>query len=221
MELVETQTIDLQKRDNYRCFVNAASEIIEEGGLSKLSIRKIAQRAGFHNSTIYLYFKDLDELTMLASMKYFQEYSHALELQSQKNLPPIENFIAIWELFVYAIIKEPCIFYNFFFGRRSDNLREIMNMYYDIFPEERDRFSENIEKMYFGNDIFERSLDLLETLINEKTLVTEENLIMLNEITVCYCEHKLMKKCQNPELDSKKTRKEILDVIWYVTGVCE
>lgn len=219
MELSDIQTIDSQKLDNYRCFVNAAQEILEEGGISKLSIRKIADRAGFHNSTIYLYFKDLDQLTMMASMKYFQEYSQALELQSQKNLPPKENFIAIWELFVHEIIKEPCIFYNFFFGRRSDNLKEVMNMYYEIFPEERDRFSEDIEKMYFGNDIFERSLDLLQTLIGEDCLVTKENLVMLNEITVCYCEHKLMKKCQNPEIKAAKARQEILDVIRYVTGV--
>lgn len=219
MEVSETQIIDPQKRENYQCFVNASQEIIEEGGISKISIRKIADKAGFHNSTIYLYFKDLDQLTMLASMKYFQEYSHALQLQSQKNLSPIDNFIAIWELFVYAIIKEPCIFYNFFFGRRSGNLREIMNMYYDIFPEERDRFSKDIEKMYFGNDIFERSLNLLQTIIGENCLVTEDNVIMLNEITVCYCEHKLMRKCQNPEMDSAKVSKEILDVIWYVTGV--
>lgn len=219
MDHSDIQTIDPQKLENYRCFVNSAQEILEEGGISKLSIRKIADRAGFHNSTIYLYFKDLDQLTMLASMKYFQEYSQALELQSQKNLPAKENFIAIWELFVYEIIKEPCIFYNFFFGRRSDNLKAVMNMYYEIFPEERDRFSEDIEKMYFGNDIFERSLELLQTLIGEDCFVTEDNLVMLNEITVCYCEHKLMKKCQNPKIDSAKARKEILDVIWYVTGV--
>ena len=219
MDHSDIQTIDPQKLENYRCFVNSAQEILEEGGISKLSIRKIADRAGFHNSTIYLYFKDLDQLTMLASMKYFQEYSQALELQSQKNLPAKENFIAIWELFVYEIIKEPCIFYNFFFGRRSDNLKAVMNMYYEIFPEERDRFSEDIEKMYFGNDIFERSLGLLQTLIGEDCFVTEDNLVMLNEITVCYCEHKLMKKCQNPKIDSAKARKEILDVIWYVTGV--
>ena len=109
----DIQDKEQQKLNNYRNFVNATLEILEEGGLSKVSIRKIAQRAGFHNSTIYLYFEDLDQLIMLASMKYFQEYSHALELQSQKNLPPTENFIDIWELFIDAILKQPCIFYNF------------------------------------------------------------------------------------------------------------
>ena len=215
----DIQDKEQQKLNNYRNFVNATLEILEEGGLSKVSIRKIAHRAGFHNSTIYLYFEDLDQLIMLASMKYFQEYSHALELQSQKNLPPTENFIDIWELFIDAILKQPCIFYNFFFGRHSDNLHDIMTMYYNIFPEERDQFSDEIEKMYFGKDLFERSLNLLKTIVGEENKVTEENLVMINEITVTYCEYKMLKKCQHPELDTEKLRAEILGVIYYVTGV--
>lgn len=219
MEQPDIQDKEQQKLNNYRKFVNSTLEILEEGGLSKISIRKIAERAGFHNSTIYLYFEDLDQLIMLASMKYFQEYSHALEAQSKKNLPPTENFITIWDLFIDAILKQPCIFYNFFFGKRSDNLHDIMTMYYNIFPEERDQFSDDIEKMYFGKDIFERSLNLLRTIVDENNKVTLENLVMINEITVTYCEYKMLKKCQHPELDTAKLKDEILGVISYVTGV--
>lgn len=219
MELPELQDIDSQKIENYRKFVNATLEIMKESGIAKTSIRKIAERAGFHNSTIYLYFEDLNQLIMLASVKYFEEYSHALELQSHKHLPPARNFMNIWEFFIDATLKEPCIFYNFFFGKRSEDLQKIMNLYYSIFPDERDQFSADIEKMYFGKDIFERSLNLLRTIVDDDNLVTEDNLIMLNEITVTYCEYKLMKKCQNPELDSAKIKQEILNVISYVTGV--
>lgn len=219
MEHSELQEKELQKADNYRRFINSTRELMDESGIKNLSIRKIAQRAGFHNSTIYLYFKDLNQLIMLASIKYFQEYSHSLELQSKKNLSSTENFFAIWELFIDATMKEPCVFCHFFFGKRSDNLREVMNMYYELFPEERDEFSEDIESMYFGKDIFERSLKLLSTIVDEDNKVTDENLVMLNEIIVTFCEYKLMKKCQNPTLDSEKMKQEILDVILYVTGI--
>ena len=96
----ESELIDKeeQKRQNARTFINAAQEMIESEGLENISVRKIAQKAGFHNSTIYLYFEDLDQLAMFASLKYFREYSHSLELQSQKNLSPTENFLSIWEL---------------------------------------------------------------------------------------------------------------------------
>lgn len=216
---IEPPNKDSHRQNNYRCFVNAAREILDEGGITRISIRKIAERAGFHNSTIYLYFADLDQLIMLASVKYFQEYSHALETQSKKNLPPAENFITIWKLFIDATLKEPCIFYNFFFGRRSDNLKDVLNLYYDIFPEERDEFSDVIEKMYFGKNIFDRSLNLLSTIVDENNRVTQDNLLMLTDISVSYCEHKLMKKCQNPELDSAKIKDDILGVIHYIHGL--
>ena len=108
----ESELIDKeeQKRQNARTFINAAQEMIESEGLENISVRKIAQKAGFHNSTIYLYFEDLDQLAMFASLKYFREYSHSLELQSQKNLSPTENFLSIWELFVDTMLKKPHIF---------------------------------------------------------------------------------------------------------------
>ncbi|WMJ77590.1 MULTISPECIES: TetR/AcrR family transcriptional regulator [unclassified Sedimentibacter] len=216
LELLEKEE---NKKYNTIRFVNAAQEIIDEEGLKGASIRKISQRAGFHNSTIYLYFKDLDQLIMLASMKYFREYSHSLELQSQKQLSTVENFLSIWNLFIDAILTNPHIFYNFFFGKRSDNLKEIMNLYYQIFPEERDQFSEDIESMYFGSNINERCLNLLHPLIKEKNLVTDKNVSMLNEITVSYCKYKLMQKCQDPSLDSQQIKKDILAAISHVTGI--
>ena len=49
---LDIQDKEQQKLNNYRSFINATLEIIEEGGLSKVSIRKIADRAGFHNSRL-------------------------------------------------------------------------------------------------------------------------------------------------------------------------
>lgn len=209
---------ELKKQNTIR-FINATREMIDSEGLENISIRKISKKAGFHNSTIYLYFEDLDQLVMLASMKYFREYSYSLELQSKKQLSPTENFLNIWELFIDTSMEKTHIFYNFFFGKRSENLQEIMSLYYEIFPEERDKFSDEIESMYFGKNITERCLKLLHSIIMENNLVTNENLVMLNEITVSYLKYKLTQKNQNSALDSNKIKKEILDVICYITGI--
>ena len=77
MSLNANNSKELQKKQNTITFINAATEMIAELGIEHISIRKIAEKAGFHNSTIYLYFKDLDELLLLASMKFFQKYSHS------------------------------------------------------------------------------------------------------------------------------------------------
>ena len=90
---------DMQKRENLIHFIKITQQIIEAEGIRKVSIRKIAALSGFHNSTIYLYFSDLDELIMLASITRFQQYSAALERQSEKQADAYDNFFNIWECF--------------------------------------------------------------------------------------------------------------------------
>lgn len=207
------------KKQNKITFINATRELIEAEGLKKISIRKIADKAGFHNSTLYLYFSDLDELIMLASMKYFDEYSHSLKIQSDKHLSSIDNFFSIWSLFFDTIFKEPCIFNNFFFGKYSDDLKMTITTYYDLFPDELQQFSKEIENMYFGKNIIERSLNLLKPLLKENCLITEENLATANELIVSYCKYKLDLKCMNPELDSEKLKADLMKAISFIIGI--
>ncbi len=215
----QTPELEEQKKQNTIEFINAAQQLIDEVGIENISIRKIADRAGFHNSTIYLYFQNLNELAMLASMKYFQEYSHSLSLLSQSEHTSSETFIKIWEIFLDTVFEKPNLFFNFFYGKNSDNLTDTMNRYYEIFPEERELFSDVIASMYYGKNISERSLHLLKSILDENTLVNKDNLLMVNDIIVSYCRYKLDQKRQNQELDSNVLCKECIAVISYVTGI--
>jgi len=211
---------ELQKRQNTALFINRTQEILDQSeGLAQLSIRKIADKTGFHNSTIYLYFKDLDELLMLASMKYFRTYSEALENLSQKNSSPVDLFTSIWELFCDTIFEKPDIFNNFFFGKRSDNLQAIIKKYYEIFPEELKSFTSEIESMYFGNNFTDRGRKVLLPMINEDNSVTIENIDMINDIINSFCKYKLEQKCKNKGLDNITLKTEIRTMILYVCGI--
>ena len=59
-------------------FIRAAREIVDLEGVENVSIRKVASLAGFNSATIYLYFKDLDELITLASISYLENYCRTL-----------------------------------------------------------------------------------------------------------------------------------------------
>lgn len=219
MNLFEIPEKEEQKKQNAISFINAAQIIIDNDGLENISIRKIALEAGFHNSTIYLYFQNSDELVMLASMKYFREYSHSLKLQSEWHLPPNENFIKIWELFADTIFERPNLFYNFFFGKLSDDISVIMDRYYNLFPEEREEFSRDIEEMYFEKNLLSRSLRILQPLVSEKNNVTAENIHMLNEITTACSKYKLEQKRSHMDWDTEKLKQELLADISYIIGI--
>ena len=60
-----------QKKERMALFIDCTRRLIEEEGFAEISIRKIAERAGLHNSTIYFYFPDVDFLIAPASVRSF------------------------------------------------------------------------------------------------------------------------------------------------------
>ncbi len=207
---------ELLKQQNRIRFIHAAQELIENGDLERVSIRRIAEKAGFHNSTIYLYFEDVDQLILLSSLKYFNEYSKALSELSTKDLTPLETFIKIWDFFAQTVFRKPKIFYNFFFGKHSENLTRIMKQYYELFPEEQEEYSPEIEDMYYGQNIRERCLKVLELLIGTDTRVNEETIGLINDINVSYFKYLLQQKCQNPSLDSDILKDKLLKMLHFI-----
>ncbi len=211
------QDKELMRQQNTIRFIEAAQELIDTQGLKKVSIRKIAEKAGFHNSTIYLYFKDVDELILLASLKHFNGYSSALAQKNQKNMTAYENFLSIWKFFSESAFEKPEIFYNFFFGKHSDELTKIFERYYDVFPDEKAIYREDIQSMYFGKDIYERCSLSLKPLLKEENLrLTEDNLNMVNDITVGYLKYLLEQKCQNPTLPTEAFTHKMLSMVRYM-----
>ena len=207
------------KRQNAIRFIEAAQELIDSTGLDGISIRKIAEKAGFHNSTIYLYFKDLDQLILLASLKHFNEYSKMLAQQSQKQSSPIENFLSIWKAFAESVFVKPELFYNSFFGKYSDNLTEIFEVYYELFPAERQKYSQEIHDMYYGKNIYERCYGIMAPLLNEDTKLTPANISLVNEIVVGYLKYLLEERCQKQNLTAAESETKLLSAISYLIGI--
>lgn len=205
------------KQQNKIRFIEAAQQLIDAEGLEAVSIRKIAEKAGFHNSTIYLYFKDVDELILFASLKYFNEYNKALSELSTRHLSEREQFLSIWDFFAQTVFKKPKVFYNFFFGRHSHDLTDILQQYYTIFPAEREKHSKEIEEMYYGKDIHARCMQEMKMLTDFTSKNDEETITMVNDIIVGHLKYLLEEKCQNPALDSDILTERLLKVVEFVT----
>lgn len=213
-----TSDKELLKQKNMITFIESAQRLIESEGIRNVSIRKIAEKAGFHNSTIYLYFKDVDELILLASLKYFAEYSQSLVTQDLQKKSSSENFFSIWKFFADSVFEKPDIFYNFFFGKYSDDLTKYFELYYSLFPEEREVYSDMIEEMYYGKNIYERSFHLLKPLLKESPRLNEENITIVNELSVGYLKELLKKKCENPSLSVTLLSAQLLIALHYLVS---
>lgn len=95
-------------------FITATKELAKVQGIGTLSVRQIAEQAGYHNSTIYAYFKDEALLLSLACVPYFADYSRELACLSASNLSGYDSFFSIWEHFCTSAFQRPDAFWIFF-----------------------------------------------------------------------------------------------------------
>lgn len=202
-----------------REFVSAARTLLKEVPFEELSIRRIAGAANMHNSTIYLHFDNADRLLAIASVCEFEDYSLKLTEIGYDKDNAYDAFFKIWRFSCLNTFKKPAIFYNFFYGKYSDNLTDIMNSYYELFPEEKQKYASDIvESMYFGNNLSERCLTILRPLAcDPNTRVTSENLDLINEVIVYTFRGYIYKMKNNPAIPVEKMTADFISVLHYLT----
>ena len=111
-----------QRNQIFACFINAASELMEDEGMEALTLRCVAKRAGYNSATLYNYFKDLDHLTVYASMKYFEDYNRNLARYLADEQDPLQRFLFMWRFFCASAFRHPRAYYNLFYGKYSGEL---------------------------------------------------------------------------------------------------
>lgn len=172
----------IQKRRMMSYFINATYDIIKEKGVENVTIRDVADVAGYNSATLYNYFEDLEHLIFYASLRYLKDYTD--ELQRIVNVDnSLERLIKIWECFCFHSFANPKIYNSIFFGKHSKSLNNDIEEYYSIFPEQLGEQREDVKSMLLGQNIYERNKTILETCVDEG-FIREENLEDLNEMIV-------------------------------------
>ncbi|PJG83896.1 TetR/AcrR family transcriptional regulator [Caviibacterium pharyngocola] len=74
----------------------ATERLMAEGGLHNLSMHKIARAANISAGTIYIYFKNKDELLMQFAQYVFSQFTQAIERNRDETRPYFEQYRQIW-----------------------------------------------------------------------------------------------------------------------------
>lgn len=73
------EEMNIKKKRVMMYFIEATQELILKEGLENLSIKKIAEKAGYNSATIYNYFENLEVLILYASINYLKDYLNDLK----------------------------------------------------------------------------------------------------------------------------------------------
>jgi AcrR family transcriptional regulator len=91
-------------------FIDAATEIIRGEGVQALTVRTVAERAGYSYATLYNYFTDLNELLVICT-GHFAEETRNYVSEGIKNLPFNQDSILMrLEILSRYFVQYPGIF---------------------------------------------------------------------------------------------------------------
>ncbi len=173
---------ELQKRRIMKYFIEAAHKLLMDEGIEKITARKVADLAGYNSATLYNYFSNLDHLICYASMTYLKAYYAELDEFVAKAEVPREVFMKTWELFSKHSFENPKIFKLIFFSPYKDELKQMIETYFDIFPENFGEHRVDLIPMLREGDLKKRNMAIMSRKLGSE--IPEDQLEIINELLI-------------------------------------
>ncbi|HBF3714792.1 TPA: TetR/AcrR family transcriptional regulator [Clostridioides difficile] len=207
---------ELQKKRILMYFIEAAQNIMENEGIENITLRKVADMAGYNSSTLYKYFKNLDHLISFASIKYFKDYNLNISRCIENVNDEYKKYIIMWKLFCKHSFDNAQAFYQVFFNLSSDELSYITKQYYDMFPEDLGIHDSDISLMITGESIKKRNKILLNNLV-DTGYIPAKDLDIINDIIISFYQNLLfLKKNTGKNSDDDELTMKMISSIEYI-----
>lgn len=130
----------------------AAKRVFSEKGFSKSTMEDIAREAELSPGTLYLYFKNKDELYASLSLRILQYLNIRLEdVKKEKDIDPREKIAAIKEALYDVYQFDPMILINMFHLQSSETLKNLSSPLLENITE-LSRHSLNVLAQIFKED---------------------------------------------------------------------
>ena len=128
-ERIRTNSADRRNRakeDTKRAILKAATTLFEQRGYDGFSLRQVAEGIGYTATTIYLYFKDKDELLLAVCAEGFAEFGAALEAAARSIADPALRIREIGRAYIDFGLSHP-VHYRVMFMQTPDFVLSAVN----------------------------------------------------------------------------------------------
>ncbi|MCY0898092.1 MAG: TetR/AcrR family transcriptional regulator [Firmicutes bacterium] len=174
---------DLQKARIRRYFIEAARQIIERDGIQGVTIRKVADIAGYNSATLYNYFPDLSHLIFFAAMTFVKQYTDDLPHYIAQANNALDEYLLIWECFCKHSFSQPEIYHALFEANLGPLPEDMVNSYYRLWPEDLENVPKELLPMVLESNLSKRAEISLKKCVDEG-FVKAELVPEVNELVV-------------------------------------
>jgi AcrR family transcriptional regulator len=125
-ERIKQRSLERRERsrqETRQAILEAAIRMFEREGYEGFSLRQVAENIGYTPTTIYLYFKDKDDLLFAVCSQGFTEFTHALQTAYATHSDSLERLQALgWAYFEFGL-SHP-LHYQMMFMQRAEWITE-------------------------------------------------------------------------------------------------
>lgn len=203
----------IQKSRMWKYFTEATVEIIQEEGIQNVTIRKVADKAGYNSATIYNYFKELSHLVFFASMKMLKTYTDEVTVHMAKGKNSYEKYMLAWECFCQHSFEKPELFHAVFIQDLGSQPEKLIEEYYKVYPADLINVPTELKSILFERNMTKRGLSLLDNAAKEGS-IKHESVEVVNEMTILIWQGMLSNILNNrTENNSETAAKTTMDYI--------
>jgi len=152
--------IQEERMKNY--FIDSARQIIKGEGIKALSVRTVAERAGYSYATLYNYFENLRELILVCVEGFLNEAEEFIESHSVKSKSGIKEIENKTIAFSNYFVQYPDIFALIFLESISevsnDKMIDKLNEFFESI------FKDGWEKCFVDKSISHSKIDDIKLL---------------------------------------------------------
>ncbi len=144
-------------------FIDAAKEIVAEEGIDAVTIRKVAQRAGYNSATLYNYFKNINHLIAITLYDHMGTYVEEILRTIKGDETPYELYRTNWFVYVEKSFHLPKEYYYLFFKYPEMDISEVYDEYFEEHPDRFDKLPKPFQNMCKAQNQYSRDLAFLMT----------------------------------------------------------
>lgn len=111
-----------EEQDTRQTILDAAVQLFEKTGYQGFSLRQVAKTIGYTPTTIYLYFKDKDDLLFHVVMEGFRNFDRLMKQAYAAADAPEDRLIALGEAYIQFGLENP-LHYRLMFMERGEFLQ--------------------------------------------------------------------------------------------------
>ena len=105
----------MKKEMTTKLLMNAAKKIIHSEGHQFVTVRHVAEEAGYTYPILYHYFKDLDSLLWNLRLEMIEDMISELPKPSLKNIDPVSDLKRVLKTYAEYYFYHPNVFRFFYF----------------------------------------------------------------------------------------------------------